>query len=136
MHTGENSDRKSPQQSVRGSRISICHVSAGDAWAGIEVQVSTLLRALSKLPEVSLYAIVLYDGRLAQELRSFGVTVHVVSEQQKSFPRLISGCAQFVKGRNIVKCRIWSGPNMVFLSHIPSLATLSTGSCWLPTISQ
>jgi glycosyltransferase involved in cell wall biosynthesis len=101
MHTGENSDRKSPQQSVRGSRISICHVSAGDAWAGIEVQVSTLLRALSKLPEVSLYAIVLYDGRLAQELRSFGVTVHVVSEQQKSFPRLISGCAQFVKGRNI-----------------------------------
>jgi glycosyltransferase involved in cell wall biosynthesis len=101
MHTGENSDRKSPQQSVRGSRVSICHVSAGDAWAGIEVQVSTLLRALSKRPEVSLYAIVLYDGRLAQELRSFGVTVHVVSEQQKSFPRLISGCAQFVKGKNI-----------------------------------
>jgi L-malate glycosyltransferase len=101
MHTGENSDRKSPHQSVRGSRISICHVSAGDAWAGIEVQVSTLLRALSKRPEVNLYAIVLYDGRLAHELRSFGVTVHVVSEQQKSFPRLISGCAQFVKGRNI-----------------------------------
>jgi L-malate glycosyltransferase len=101
MPTGENSDRKSPQQSVRGSRISICHVSAGDAWAGIEVQVSTLLRALSKRPEVSLYAIVLYDGRLAQELRSFGVTVHVVSEQQKSFLRLISGCAQFVKGKNI-----------------------------------
>jgi glycosyltransferase involved in cell wall biosynthesis len=101
MHTGENSDRKNPQQSVRGSRISICHVSAGDAWAGIEVQVATLLRALSKRPEVSLYAIVLYDGRLAQELRSFGVTVHVVSEQQNSFPRLISGCAQFVKGKNI-----------------------------------
>ena len=101
MHTGENSDPKSPEQSVRGSRISICHVSAGDAWAGIEVQVATLLRALSKRPEVSLYAIVLHDGRLAHELRSFGVTVHVVSEQQKSFPRLISGCAQFVKGRNI-----------------------------------
>jgi glycosyltransferase involved in cell wall biosynthesis len=99
--TGENSDRMSPQQSVRGSRISICHVSAGDAWAGIEVQVSTLLRALSKRPEVSLYAIVLCDGRLAQELRSFGVTVHVVSAQRKSFPRLISGCAQFVKGKNI-----------------------------------
>jgi hypothetical protein len=101
MHTGENSARKSPQQSLRGSRISICHVSAGDAWAGIEVQVATLLRGLSKRPEVSLYAIVLCDGRLAHELRSFGVTVHVVSEQQKSFPRLISGCAQFVKGRNI-----------------------------------
>jgi glycosyltransferase involved in cell wall biosynthesis len=101
MHTCENYDRKRPQHSVKGSRISICHVSAGDAWAGIEVQVSTLLRALSKRPEVSLYAIVLHDGRLAHELRSFGVTVHVVSEQQKSFPRLISGCAQFVKGRNI-----------------------------------
>jgi len=101
IHIGENSDRTRPQQRVRGSRISICHVSAGDAWAGIEVQVATLLRALSKRPEVSLCAIVLYDGRLAQELRSFGVTVHVVSEQQKSFPKLLAGCAQFVKGRNI-----------------------------------
>jgi hypothetical protein len=45
MHTGENSDRKGPRQSLRGSRISICHVSAGDAWAETQVQVATLLRA-------------------------------------------------------------------------------------------
>jgi hypothetical protein len=48
-----NSDRKSPHQSLRGSRISICHVSAGDAWAGIEVQVATLLRALSNVPKLA-----------------------------------------------------------------------------------
>ena len=106
IQTGENCNGKSPQRSGRGGRISICHVSAGDAWAGIEVQVATLLRALSQRPEVSLYAIVLHDGRLAHELRSFGVTVHVVSAQQKSFPRLIRGCAQFVKGRNIRRVKL------------------------------
>jgi glycosyltransferase involved in cell wall biosynthesis len=91
----------SPRESVEDSRISICHVSEGSAWAGAEVQVATLLRALSKCPEVALHAIVLHEGRLAHELRSFGVTVQVISEQQKSFPRVISECSEFVKSRNI-----------------------------------
>jgi glycosyltransferase involved in cell wall biosynthesis len=69
------------------------HVSAGDSWAGIENQVATLLRALSTYPQLDLSTIVLQDGRLARELRSFGIAVRIVNEEQKSFPRLISDCS-------------------------------------------
>ena len=92
----------SPRRSVEDSRISVCHVNEGSSWAGPEAQVATLLRALSKCPEVMLHAILLHEGRLAHELRSFGVAVRVVSEQQKSFPRVISECSEFVKSRNIM----------------------------------
>jgi hypothetical protein len=44
------------------SCISVCHVSAGDSWAGIENPVATLLRALSTYPQLDLSAIVLQDG--------------------------------------------------------------------------
>jgi glycosyltransferase involved in cell wall biosynthesis len=90
-----------PRENVEGNRISICHVSEGGAWAGAEAQVASLLRALSKCPEIALHAILLHEGRLAHELRSFGVAVQVVSEQRKSFPRVISECSVFVKSRNI-----------------------------------
>jgi L-malate glycosyltransferase len=91
-------DRLSLRQS---GRVSVCHVIEGSAWAGAEVQVATLLRALSKCPEVSLHAIVLQEGRLAHELRTLGVTVQVVSKQQKSFFPAISECSEFLKNRNI-----------------------------------
>jgi glycosyltransferase involved in cell wall biosynthesis len=100
-NTGVNSDRLNPRKNAMRSCISVCHVSAGDSWAGIEAQVATLLRALSTYPQLDLSAIVLRDGRLARELRSFGIAVRVVNEEQKSFPRVISDCSQFVKSRNI-----------------------------------
>ena len=46
-----------PQESVKDRRISICHVSEGSAWAGAEAHVATLLRVLSKCPEIALHAI-------------------------------------------------------------------------------
>ncbi len=99
-HTGESLDYSGPRRLAEADRISICHVSAGRAWAGAEVHVATLLRALSRHPELDLHSIALHDGRLAHELRSFGVKVQVVSEH-KSFPRLIFECAQFVKSRKV-----------------------------------
>jgi len=100
-HASDSSDRLRPQQSVRDSHLSICHVSSGSALGGIKAQVATLLRALSKRPEITLYAIVLQEGRLADELRSVGASVQVVSEQQKSFARVMFECSEFVKSRKI-----------------------------------
>src|SRR5215472_13026559 len=80
----------SSQQRADDSRIPICHVSEGSTWAGAEVHVATLLRALSTFPEIILHAIVLHEGRLARELRSFGVAVQVVNEKQKSFAQVVS----------------------------------------------
>jgi L-malate glycosyltransferase len=99
--TDESPGGFSSLQSVEDCRISICHVTEGGAWAGAEVQVATLLRALSKCSEIALHAIVLREGRLAHELRSFGVAVQVVSEQQKSFPQVVAECSAFVRSRNI-----------------------------------
>src|SRR5260370_33704088 len=88
----ESSDQCNQQLRASGSRISICHVSEGSAWAGAEAQVMTLLRALSRCPEIALCVIVLNEGRLADELRGVGIDVQVVSEQRKSFPRLVLQC--------------------------------------------
>jgi len=82
-------------------RIAVCHVSEGSSWAGAEVQVATLLRALSKCPEIALHAIILHEGRLADELRSFGMAVEVINEENRSFLQVISDCSAFVRARNI-----------------------------------
>lgn len=85
----------------QGRDIPVCHVVGGGDWAGAEAQVATLLRGLAKSPDVALHAIVFYDHRLAQELRSARVEVHVANAQDKSFPRLLAECSQFVKRRRI-----------------------------------
>jgi L-malate glycosyltransferase len=100
-NTDVKSDRLNPEKNAMRRCISVCHVSAGDSWAGIEAQVATVLRALSRYPQLDLSAIVLRDGRLARELRSFGIAVLVVNEEQKRFPRVIFDCTQFVKSKNI-----------------------------------
>jgi glycosyltransferase involved in cell wall biosynthesis len=92
-----NESRLKPQ----GSPISICHLCSGSSWAGAEVQVVTLLRALLKCPEVSLHAIVLNEGRFADELRSIGVAVSVVREERKSLRQVITECAEFVNENKI-----------------------------------
>jgi len=91
----------STRRSRKGKPISVCHVVGGGDWAGAEAQVATLVRGLSKSSDVAPHAIVFYDKRLARELRSAGAEVHVASAQDRSFPRLISECSQFVKSRKI-----------------------------------
>src|ERR1700674_5685419 len=84
------------RESAENSRISVCHLSAGGGWSGGDVQVVAELRALSQCPEIALHAIILQEGRLAHELRSVGIDVQVASEQQKSFPQILSECSRFV----------------------------------------
>jgi len=49
-------------------------------WAGAEVQIATLLRALKADPAFDLSAIVLNKGRLAEELAAAGIPVTVYDE--------------------------------------------------------
>lgn len=63
----------------------MCHVASGDRWAGAEVQVATLLRALAERGDLSLSAILLNEGRLAEELRSAGIAVNVFPEKNMGF---------------------------------------------------
>lgn len=63
-----------------GTAIRVCHLASGDLWAGAEVQIATLLRALKADETLDLSAIVLNEGRLAQELAAAGIPVTIFEE--------------------------------------------------------
>jgi glycosyltransferase involved in cell wall biosynthesis len=54
----------------------------GDLWAGAEVQLATLLAALTRIPDLEISAVLFNEGRLADELRHCGVRTQVMRESQ------------------------------------------------------
>jgi L-malate glycosyltransferase len=81
--------------------ISVCHVISGHVWAGAQVQVRTLLKALSGHSDLKLHSIVLEEGRLAQELRECGTRVKVIPQYGASLPRLLFHSAKFLKNQSV-----------------------------------
>jgi L-malate glycosyltransferase len=81
--------------------ISVCHVVSGHLWAGAQVQVATLLKALSGYSDLKLHCIVLEEGRLAQELRECGVRVKTVPQYEASLPRLVFQSAKFLANQSV-----------------------------------
>lgn len=72
----------------------ICHVMAGDLWAGAEVMAWTLMKGLSGCSDLAITAIVFNDGRLAGEIRKRGIPVTVLDETK---------CNPFLIGSEIRK---------------------------------
>jgi len=68
--------------------LRICHLISGDLWAGAEVMSFHLLSGLSKLPGIDLFAILLNNGTLADELGRAGVPTCVLDEGKRSFPEI------------------------------------------------
>jgi|SRR5579884_1161640 len=87
-------------QHCRRAPISVCHLASGDAWGGAEAQLGALMRSLSKRPEVRMSAIVLNEGRLADELRGC-CDVKVIPERDHSFRQIIAGTREFLRTRNV-----------------------------------
>jgi glycosyltransferase involved in cell wall biosynthesis len=81
--------------------LAVCHIASGDRWAGAEVQIANLLNNLSGNEKIQVCAIVLNEGRLAEEARRCGLEVKVISERDKSFFQIYSEAAGFLKGRGI-----------------------------------
>jgi glycosyltransferase involved in cell wall biosynthesis len=92
---GVNMEEKRPQP------LSVCHVVSGDCWAGAEVQVATLVRALGRRSDLRVSAIVLNEGRLADELRQAGAAVKVIAETRSSFLRIFSEAVPFVRQHGV-----------------------------------
>jgi glycosyltransferase involved in cell wall biosynthesis len=65
--------------------LKVCHLISGDLWAGAEVQVCGLMTALATLPEIELSAIVLNEGKLADQLRKANIRVNVIAEARHGF---------------------------------------------------
>ncbi len=75
-------------------RLAVCHLASGDRWAGAEVQVATLLRALAQRGDLALSAILLNPGRLEEELSSAGIEVTVFPESQMGFFAILRQATQ------------------------------------------
>lgn len=65
-------------------RLRVAHLASGDLWAGAEVQLYYLAKALRRSPEIELLVVLLNHGVLEQRLRAAGVCVQVLDEQEIS----------------------------------------------------
>jgi len=70
-------------------KTQVLHIISGDLWAGAEVMAFNLIRSLGSCPGLDITVILLNEGRLAQELRNCGLTVHIIDEKQISFWNII-----------------------------------------------
>jgi L-malate glycosyltransferase len=68
--------------------IKVCHIASGDLWAGAEVQLFTLLDSLSKEREISLFAILLNPGKLAEKLGGLNLDIAILDEKKSGFREL------------------------------------------------
>jgi glycosyltransferase involved in cell wall biosynthesis len=92
------SELKMPRQA---DPISICHLASGDRWAGAEAQMAFLLRSLARRKEFSLSAILLNEGRLADEIRRCGIEVVIIPENEKGFLEIFVEAARYLRNKGI-----------------------------------
>ena len=76
--------------------ISILHIASGDLWAGAEVQLYTLVRALDKLPGASVRVILLNHGALERKLNEEGIEVLVFDETRQSSLQILRRIQQSI----------------------------------------
>jgi len=69
-------------------KLKILHIISGDLWAGAETMAFNLLNQLSCYKNVEISAILLNEGRLADELRRRGIDTHVIDEKNISFTKI------------------------------------------------
>lgn len=70
-------------------RLHVMHVASGDLWAGAEVQLFTLARALQKRGDISVTVLLMNEGELAERLHHAGIEIFVLPESSLSFPQLL-----------------------------------------------
>jgi glycosyltransferase involved in cell wall biosynthesis len=97
----DRDDSVSVETPAAADRLSVCHVASGDLWAGAEVQIATLLKYLVRDGGLELSAILLNDGRLAEEIRQLGVELLVIPESRIGFLGILRRAAKFLRGRKM-----------------------------------
>jgi glycosyltransferase involved in cell wall biosynthesis len=65
--------------------LKVSHIISGDLWAGAEVMAYNLLQGLKAYKNLSLSAILLNEGQLAEKIRKLGIPIRVVDEKVGSF---------------------------------------------------
>lgn len=65
--------------------INVCHIISGDLWAGAEVVDYHLLKNLKSFNNIELSAILFNEGKLANKIRSLGISVDIIDENNNNF---------------------------------------------------
>ncbi|MGE0080660.1 MAG: glycosyltransferase [Thiohalomonadaceae bacterium] len=76
--------------------LKVLHVASGDLWAGAEVQLYQLARALHRRSDIQLHAALLNHGMLETRLREAAVPVTVLDERRLGLPRLATALRSLV----------------------------------------
>ena len=79
--------------------LHVCHLISGDLWARAEVMVYHLFKGLQAYDDLALSAILLNEGRLAEEIRKLGISVHVVDESKVSFLSILLKIRKILSSR-------------------------------------
>lgn len=99
-HAADESATRTPEwDGTTPGKIHVCHIASGDRWAGAEVQIATLLKYLAADKDISLSAIVLNPGRLADEIDRLGIRSTVIPEKWTGFIGILRQAASFLRGR-------------------------------------
>ncbi len=77
--------------------IRVMHVASGDLWAGAEVQIAELARAIVRQPGVAVAAVILNEGTLYESLKTAGANVRLMPESQHSAWRLYQQMVSFMR---------------------------------------
>lgn len=86
-----------PGMAISRPPIRVLHVFSGDLWAGAEVMICTLLRALSSKPGFTVAALALNEGVLTERLRREGIETTVVPEASTNLPRIFRAASALVR---------------------------------------
>lgn len=71
------------------SSTHVLHIASGDLWAGAEVQLYTLARALQKRGDTRVSVLLMNEGELAERLRKASIEVFVLPENTLNFLQLL-----------------------------------------------
>ena len=82
----------------------IFHLISGDLWAGAEVMYYRLLKGLLNYKNLELTAILLNEGKLADEIRKLGIPVNIVDETRLNFFEIV---------RNVRKIITLASPDII-----------------------
>jgi glycosyltransferase involved in cell wall biosynthesis len=111
--------------------INVIHIASGDSWAGAEVQLYTLAKALYSFDDVSVRIILLNHGELESRLQAAGVSVTVLDETRLNGIQIFWRIRQLLKQwrpdivhTHRLKENILGGLAARFAGNIPSLRTV------------
>ncbi len=88
-------------ETLKEEKYTILHLFSGDLWAGAEVMIFNLLKALQTYSDLRVIAVSLNEGILTEKLRKEGIETHIIPEGTCSFAAITLKTLKLLKSRSI-----------------------------------